>query len=154
MTSTAPHSRFHTRNILDDSIKASLEVVEQMLDRVSEHLFNEDYFLEVGLELRRVQARVRVRHAAVNLASPEHGTEPIQTSLLHERKRLESEHSSILKQLSRLSRGIDGIADETLEDKQIFILRVRELIATLRRHEAEEDRLFYLSVWQSDATSG
>ena len=154
MTSTAPHSRFHTRNILDDSIKASLDVLEQTLEHMNGHMFNERYFGKIGLELRRVQARVRVRHAAVNLATPEHGTEPIRASLLLERKRLESEHSSILKQLSRLSRGIDRIADEPLEDKQIFILRVRELIAMLRRHEAEEDRLFYLSVWHSDATTG
>ncbi len=35
-----------------------------------------------------------------------------------------------------------------LEDKEVFVLRGRELLAMLRRHEAEEDRLFYLAVWR------
>jgi hypothetical protein len=40
------------------------------------------------------------------------------------------------------------MVDRTLEDKEVFVLRGRELLAMLRRHEAEEDRLFYLAVWR------
>jgi hypothetical protein len=108
---------------------------------------------EVGLELRRAWPRVGVRHAAVTPAEPKHGGDPIRASLLHERERLATEHSPILRLLSRLVQGLDGIGNETLEDKQIFILRIRELTAILHGHETEEDRLFDLSVWQTGVAS-
>ena len=49
--------------------------------------------------------------------------------------------------LDRLIRPVDSMADRPLEDKEVFLLRVRELISMIRRHCAEEDRLFYLAVW-------
>ena len=54
----------------------------------------------------------------------------------------------ILAKLDRLVRDVDSMADRTLEDKEVFFLRGLELIALLRRHEAEEDRIFYLSLWR------
>jgi hypothetical protein len=56
--------------------------------------------------------------------------------------------------LDWLTRRVDAIADSTLEDKDVFLLRTRELIAVLRRHVAEEDRLFYLSVWRDTGGEG
>ena len=34
------------------------------------------------------------------------------------------------------------------EDKEVFVMRIRELIAVLRRREAEEDRLLYFAIWR------
>ena len=65
-----------------------------------------------------------------------------------EQARLRTEHSTILGMLDRIIRSTDALGDQTVEDKDVFFLRVRELLATVRRHEAEEDRLFYLAVWR------
>ena len=54
----------------------------------------------------------------------------------------------MLGQLDRLIRTADSVVDRPVEDTDVFFLRMRELIATLRRHEAEEDRLVSLAVWR------
>ncbi len=148
MTTTASDSPFRTGPQTDDSIKASLGMLEDMLDHAVEHLFDADYFEEMGRELRRLHARIRMHHAADFADSAADDSTLLPPELTGELKRLRAEHPVILGQLDRLIRSVESMADRSLEDKEVFILRGRELIATLRRHEAEEDRLFYLAVWR------
>jgi len=148
MTTAASDSPFRTGPQTDDSIKASLGMLEDMLDHAVDHLFDADYFEEVGRELRRLHARIRMHHAADYADSKTDDPTLVPPELTGELTRLRAEHRVFLGQLDRLIRSVGSMADRSLEDKEVFTLRGRELIATLRRHEAEEDRLFYLAVWR------
>ncbi|MFQ5592255.1 MAG: hypothetical protein ACE5HE_13920 [Phycisphaerae bacterium] len=148
MTTTASDSPFRAEQNTDDSIKASLSLLESMLDEAADHLFDADYFEEIGRELRRLHARIRMHHAADYVGASPDDPNALPPELSEELNRLRAEHPLFLGQLDRLVRSVDAMADRSLEDKEVFILRARELIAMLRRHEAEEDRLFYLAVWR------
>lgn len=147
MTATAPDSETQPRHAGDDSISASLFLLEAMLDQAPDHTFDTAYFEEVGKKLRRLHARLRIHHA-VDYARAGGKQSAITPELQGDLTRLRAEHPAILRQNDRLVRSVEAMADRTLEDKEVFLLRGRELIAMLRRHEAEEDRLLYLSVWR------
>jgi len=145
MTTAAHESQTRSTRSKDDSIKASLNLLRDLLDQASDHFFDADYFESLSKELRRLHARIRIHHAVDQLA--ENQFSDLSPELTEEVKRLQAEHAVILGKLDRLVRSVDSMADRSLEDKDVFLLRGFELIALLRRHEAEEDRLFYLSVW-------
>ena len=147
MAAIVSETQRHPRKT-DDSIRSSLSLLEAMLDRAPDHMFDTGYFEEVGRELRRLHARIRIHHSADYAHAGGGGADNMAPELLGELKRLRAEHPAILGQLDRLVRSMSSMADRTLEDKEVFVLRGRELIAVLRRHEAEEDRIFYLSVWR------
>ena len=147
MTSTAPHLRPRSRRTIDDSIKGSLRVLEEMLSQDTDHMFEGTYFEDAATELRRLRARVRIHHGTDSLSTKRKSAEPVAPELAAARDHLRSEHAAISGHLRQLLRSAGSIADQSLEDKEVFILRAQELVAVLRRHEAEEDRLFYLSVW-------
>ena len=132
----------------DDSITATLPQIEALLNEWSERMFDSEYYEQMATELRRLHARVRVHHAASELNICDESEDGIPPELLREQARLRDEHSTILGRLDRIIRSTDALADQTVEDKDVFFLRLRELLATMRRHEAEEDRLFYLAVWR------
>lgn len=132
----------------DDSISATLPQIEALLGESSEKMFDCEYYEQVATELRRLHARVRVHHAANELNICNESENSVPPEFLREQARLRDEHSTILGTLDRIIRSTDALGDQTVEDKDVFFLRVRELMATVRRHEAEEDRLFYLTVWR------
>jgi hypothetical protein len=141
------HSQEGNTRAGDDSISTMLPQIEALLVESSERMFDSDYFEQMATELRRLHARVRIHHAAneLNICDENEDSPP---EFLREQARLRAEHSTILGGLDRIIRSTDALADQTVEDKDVFFLRVRELLATVRRHEAEEDRLFYLAVWR------
>ncbi len=147
MTITASDSR-RPRQSTDDSIRASLGLLEEMLDQAPDHMFDADYFRARRQELRRLHARIRVHHAVDYFGARHEAPNLVPPELSNDLSRLRAEHPAILGQLDRLIRSVDSMADQSIEDKEVFLLRGRELIAVLRRHEAEEDRLVYLSVWR------
>lgn len=147
MTTRVPE--FQSTNmppLQDDSILASLAIVEEFLNESAERMFDPEFFEQIGRELRRLHARLRIHHGADQLAATQADAE-VPPELAEELSRLRAEHSVIIGILDRLIRQVDSVGDRSLEAKEVFILRGRELIACLRRHEAEEDRLLYLSVW-------
>ncbi len=148
MTTITPNSRSPLQHATDDSISVSLGPLEGMLNQSSGNMFDAEHFEEVGKELRRLHARLRIHHAADYVAATGEPSDIIPPELSEEMNRLRAEHPVMLRQLDCLIRSVDSMADRSLEDKEVFVLRGRELIAMLRRHEAEEDRLFYLSVWR------
>lgn len=131
----------------DDSIQASLDALEGQFERAALAGFENASSEPLAAELRQLHARMRIHHAADEL-SPELKAAQVAPELSGELERLRSEHAVIFGVLDRLIQGIDSIAQQTLEDKEVFVLRGRELLAFMRRHEAEEDRLFYHSVWR------
>lgn len=132
----------------DDSITATLPQIEALLGESSERMFDSEYYDQMATELRRLHARVRVHHAANELNICDESENSVPPEFLREQARLRTEHSTILGGLDRIIRSTDALADQSVEDKDVFFLRVCELLATVRRHEAEEDRLFYLAVWR------
>lgn len=129
------------------SLLASFDRLEAILNQVPECRIARDVADALLQELSQLHIQLRRHRAASRLCEPV-SSEPIPPEYAHERKRLDLEHPQLLGKLDRLIRAVDMISDRTLEDQEVFMLRVRELIATLRRYEAEEDRLFYLAVWR------
>lgn len=148
MTATVPDYIFSEDRGTADSIKGSLDVLETMFQEVAEHAFDAEFFERLGEELRRLHARIRMHHAADFVQADSDAVNSLPPEFSGDMSRLRDEHAHFLGALDRLIRRVDSMADQTLEDKEVFVLRGKELIAMLRRHEAEEDRLFYLAVWR------
>jgi len=129
----------------DETVKASLHRIEAAVE-AAEHSSDPEMFELLGEEFRRLHARIRTRDAVEQLTSSE-ARAAVPAEWLDERRRLRDEHPRLLGQLDWLIRHIGAISDQPIEDRDVFILRVRELIATLRRHDAEEDRLFGQALW-------
>jgi len=130
-----------------ESIQRALNAIDGLLADARRRNPESEYFSEFGVELRRLHAGIRIAHAADVLTSDDLGGTPIPPELVSDLTRLRGEHRMLLGMLDRLIRAVDLMSDLTLEDKDVFFLRVRELLAILRRHEAEENRLVYVAVW-------
>lgn len=147
MSTTTPDSGpLATRNNSDE-IKTSLAKLEELLESAARSRFDEAVVACLGDALRSLHARIRVRHA-IGYIDESQVAELIPPELADERARLLAEHPTIIGLLDRLIRVVDSIADRSAEETEVFILRGLELLAVLRRHEAEEDCLFFLAFWR------
>jgi len=150
ITSAASHD---VRRSPDDSFKESLAALEAILDRESDRVSDVGCCDELSAELRRLHARFRA-HDAGGYFSSSDPAPVVPPELVEEVERLRSEHRPILGQLDWLVRHVVGIADRSMEDQEVLVLRLRELIAVLRRHEAEESRVFFLAMWRETGGEG
>ena len=132
----------------DESIHAALALVEEMLNAAGHRSADRAYFAEMAAALRCLHTRIRTQHASAQLDATDEWVGQAAPELAEDVSRLRAEHPMILGKLDRLIRSTEAMADQAAEDKEVFVMRVRELIAIVRRHEAEEDRLFYLSIWR------
>jgi len=132
----------------DDSISSVLAALQDLLNNSFERMFDAEYFSTISVSLRRLHAHLRAHHASDYFPKKTSNDAPIPPELVGELYRLRGEHTLFLGNLDRLIRSVDSIADCTLEDRDVFLLRLQELMAMIRRHEAEEDRLLYLAVWR------
>jgi hypothetical protein len=129
-----------------DTLEKLLDPVEQMLERGWQEEFDEAVVEPLGEQLRTLHSRLRAHDAAQHLATGQQIAEaPPQHA--EDLRRLLAEHINFMGMLDRLNRAVAALPALPLEDKEVFYLRGRELIAALRRHEAEEDRLFFISLW-------
>ena len=154
MNATEQSSGARTDSCPDDAVKDSLAALADLVDGRDESSLDRESCEVLGEQLRLLHARFRA-HGAVDMfesASGEPGELPPE--LWGELRRLRGEHSNILGQLDWLTRNVDSIADRAIEDRDVFVLRAQELLAVLRRHIAEEDRLFYLAVWRDTGGEG
>ena len=132
----------------NETVRASLERIEELAIAVEpEDIFEPDRLAALCDELRQLHARIRMHHAA-GFLSGSGAMEALPPELADERCRLAAEYLPMLGQLDRILRTSDSILDRSVEDKEVFVLCVRELFAVVQRHIAEEDRLFYLAVWR------
>ena len=146
MATATPESQTQTGHAKDQSVKSILNDLQGLFVQAAERQLEPAFFEEIGVNLLRLHARIRAQHTASQFTL-DASTSP-SPELTGEVKRLEGEHPLILGKLDRLVRDVDSMADRTLEDKEVFFLRGQELIALVRRHEAEEDRIFFLSIWR------
>ena len=54
----------------------------------------------------------------------------------------------------RIIRQTDALPSLSEEEQYVFALRVREFVAVVRRHEAEEDLLVFLGQWRDMGGEG
>ena len=146
MATATPETRTHTGHAKDQSVKSILNDLHGLFTQAAERQSEPAFFEEIGASLLRLHAQIRAQHTG-NRFTLDASTSP-SPELSEEVKRLEGEHPMILGKLDRLVRDVDSMADRTHEDKEVFFLRGLELIALVQRHEAEEDRIFFLSVWR------
>ena len=146
MTTTQPESTSPRASQV--SMSSALSAIEGLLEGMSERMFDPDFYEALHEELRRFHARLRTHHAVEAYHAGGESIAQISPEYADQIARLRSEHSVILGMLDRLIRCVESMCDQPLEDKEVFGMRTRELIAVVRRHEAEEDRLFYLSLWR------
>lgn len=142
-----------SRRSPEDSFKESLAAIEAILDREGNRVGDSAACEVLGDELRRLHARFRAHDAAgyFSRLGPERPIPPEYVEQVH---RLRDEHRPLLGQLDWLVRNVTSISDRALEDQDVFVLRARELIAVLRRHEAEENRVFFLGMWRETGGEG
>ncbi|MDO8631616.1 MAG: hypothetical protein Q7R41_14110 [Phycisphaerales bacterium] len=141
-----PESQPFARRPKDDTFREILAALERILGDTPRPDADPPDYLLLCDELRRLHACFRV-HQASDFFNPQ--TNPAVAAapqLGDEFARLGDEHSRILGLLDWLIRHVDAMPDRPVEDRDVFLLRLREMIAVLRRHEAEEDRLL-ITLW-------
>jgi hypothetical protein len=153
MSLATPLAANPVRRSPDDSFKDSLTTLETILGRDSSRVGDAACCDALEAELRRLHARFRAHDAAGYFSSVDPVAD-IPPQLADEVHRLRSEHRAILGHLDWLVRNASSIADQGEEDQEVFVLRLRELIAILRRHEAEEDRVFFIATWRETGGEG
>lgn len=127
-----------------DPVKSALASLEDCLVQIDDDWRGEDGLEDIVSNLRRLHAGLRSRHAAGILSDDPRVLLP---ELAEERTRLREEITHLIGQLDRILRTADSILMNADDDIDLFMLRVRELGATVRRHEAEEDRLMFRTGW-------
>ncbi len=148
MTNLTPSHSAEQRQTGDDTIKSSLAAIEILVQEGSWQTFDIAGFEAVEEALRHLHAKIRVHHAVDALCGTQVDGEACRPELADDQARLAREHTTILGMLDRIIRAAGTMADRTLEDREVFFARIREMIAIVRRHEAEEDRIIHLSMWR------
>lgn len=146
MTTAAPESRTPSDCTKDRSVKSALNNLQTLFADAPRRQLEAEFFEELATELRGLHAQIRIHHTVGKLAADE--KTPSSPEFQDEFNRLAEEHPIMLGKLDRIIRAVDSMSDQTLEDKEVFFLRGLEVVALIRRHEAEEDRIFFLSIWR------
>ncbi len=146
MTTTQPETK--PPRTMSVSMSDALAAVEERMAHMPDRLFDHEFYEDLGAELGRFHAQLRTHHAVAAYHTGGDSIAQLSPEYADQVARLHSEHSILLGMLDRLIRSVETMCDHPLEDKEVFAMRVREVIAVTRRHEAEEDRLFYLSLWR------
>ena len=146
MTTAARETRTPSDCTEDQSVKLILNNLQSLFTDAPRRQLEPEFFEELATQLRALHAQIRIHHAVGQLCPEE--SAPASPELMDDYVRLTEEHPVILGKLDRVIRAVDSMSDQTLEDKEVFFLRGLEVIALTRRHEAEEDRIFFLSIWR------
>ncbi|RME38421.1 MAG: hypothetical protein D6788_07470 [Planctomycetota bacterium] len=147
MTATLPNADRSTPDRKNVSIRELLTRLEALFDQAADARFDAALTERIRTELQALHVALRRSRAARRIGGVTE-LQPLPPEYADERQRLDEEYPRFLGMVDRLVRASHTVCDQALEDHDVFMLRGRELIASLRRHEAEEDRLFFLSAWQ------
>ena len=130
------------------TITDTVDLIERLLDHSGDDVTEAALCESLTEQMRTLHARLRAQHALARCEATDDQVTQSAPELSGDEQRLLAEHSLILGSLDRLIRCVETVASCSAEDQLVFVLGVRELIATIRRHEAEEDRLIYLAYWR------
>lgn len=131
-----------------NTIGATLPDLQQLLDQSFERIHDAEFYASIDESLRQLHACLRTHHASDYFPKEKEACEPIPPEWMDELNRLRDEHTHFLGFLDRLIRSCDSVVDRPMEDREVFFLRIQELMAMMRRHEVEEDRILYLTIWR------
>jgi len=140
-----PHPRDNRPK--EDTFRDVLSEIERILGDAPSPDADAPDFFKLDDELRKLHARFRSHQGADFFSPKSNPAVAAAPQLGDEFTRLCAEHSRILGLLDWLIRRVDAMPERPVEDRDVFLLRVREMIAVLRRHEAEEERLFHIALW-------
>ncbi len=129
------------------TIITGVDCIEQLLDDAAGQMPTPEFCENLSEALGVLHAALRA-HDAADVILGSDVTTKISPQYADDMVRLRAEHSMLLGTIDRLIRASEAMPEQPLEDKDVYLMRMRELVAIIRRHQAEEDRLFYLSVWQ------
>jgi hypothetical protein len=128
------------------SVTESLARVERLIQLHGDGPREEEFYEKLGDELHTLHALMRTHHPAG--ARPQVSEEDCTPECVSDLNRLCEEHGVFLGITDRLVRAVESMAGRPVEDQTVFILKVHELAAMIRRHEAEERRLMFLAMWR------
>lgn len=103
--------------------------------------------------LTTLHARFR-QHAGQDWAHDDEEKGLVSPDLSGPAERLRDEHALIITRLDLLIREVDLLDGWTDEERDVYYLKIQELIALLRRHEAEENLITYRSTWYDTGGEG
>jgi len=132
-----------------------LDMIDEVLGGSGERLSQADVVDELERLLHTLHARLRRDHAIALLfpeTTPDKGLCSFESG--SRRVRLNQEHAVMLGTLDRILRQCDSVTSKSVEEQLVLALRIRELGATIRRHEAEEDWLIYQDTWRDTGGEG
>lgn len=136
-------------------VRGAVDALEQSLAGLEEVAnVTPAAFQEIAEQMQVLHARLRAQEAANYLGDPLKKFQARAPHLAETAERLRRELTTMIGELDRLMRVADSITDQPLEEQEIFMLRVKELLATKRRHAAEEDRIVDYSLWQDVGGNG
>ncbi len=143
---------------LDALVKAStgelLAMIEQGLDHAPQSFETRSSAKQFKRLLDALHAKLRRHHAAGALSlDPSAGPQSLGATDCRV-LRLNAEHSTMLGILGHLCAECYAMSGLSPDEQELFILRARELVAVFRRHKAEEDSLYYHTVWRDVGGEG
>ena len=148
MTTMTTQRKFDGNQIGGDLLLSSVRELERVMGPPGAKPHPPTDFDAMGEALRRLHAQVRIHGATEVIPGHSDPAVPPHPEVAEDLSRLRDEHTAILGQLDRLIRVVDTMSDRAPEDKEVFFMRARELAAIVRRHLAEEDRLFVIAEWR------
>jgi len=98
--------------------------------------------------LSALHAQVRVLHAGGCLQKSQAGIDALPPEQARDWTRLSNECFAILGLIDRVLQCTASVLQYGEAEEELLLLRVREIVAIVKRHIAEEENLLYRAVWQ------
>lgn len=122
------------------------------IERLSDVWFDDGVAPESLKHMRSVlsalHAQVRVLHAAGCLQKSQTGVDALPPEQARDWTRLSDECFAILGLIDRVLQSTGSVLQYGEAEEELLLLRVREIVAIVKRHIAEEENLLYRAVWQ------
>lgn len=149
MTPSTMTGKTNTRRMVD-----LLDELQEFLNQITAKKRPTPQTAEtLNSHLTTLHARFR-QHAGQNWVHDDGAKGLISPDLSGPAERLRDEHALIITRLDLLIREVELLDGWTDEERDVYFLKIQELIAFLRRHEAEENLMTYRSTWYDTGGEG
>jgi hypothetical protein len=133
--------------------REAMAVVSSVEDCLDRHPDREGHWIaKLRGELPRLLETLRC-HFSAEQEGPLYRTLPVSHPRFAERlSKLETEHALILRSAEAAVRKADGLKEPQLYEIREFNAELQLLVATIRRHEAEENEIILSAHWDEVGT--